>query len=183
MTKNDRRTKVDFSKHVLTPIVSVEGVPLTFRFADPNTNCYAITFINSCGILAVTGDCGNWIFCREFHPSKDGGVSDGYWCEKLRIASTQKPADYSPDKTRQEINEMLSEEDIDNEDKEYLTSLLDYVDECEERYLVFAHDNLPGDRDHEYVPFCKELNPMLAVVFDAFDEICRRQSPEERSKI
>jgi hypothetical protein len=172
-----KRTKVDFSKHILTPIVSVDGTPLTFRFADPLTGCYAITFINTCGIMAVTGDCNNWIFCREFHPSAKGYVSDSYWVEKLRIASTQKPSNFSLEETKKEIEERLSkgkDDGMSDEDKDYLNDLLEHLYDGEERYQVYAHDNLPNNRDFEFVPYRTELNPMLEVVFDAFDEICER---------
>jgi hypothetical protein len=175
------RSNVDFSKHALTPIMKDGETHLIFKFAEPNSYQYAITFINSCNILAVTGDCGNWIFCRSFVPSKDGSVSDGYWLEKLKIASTQVPTNYSEDDTREQIKEMLDDEDndLDEEDKEYLENLLDYTGDGEMRYLCYAHDNLPSGRDHEFVPYRKVLNPMLAVVFDAFDEICRRMKDGE----
>jgi hypothetical protein len=170
---NDKRTKVDFSKHVLTTIQN-ENVRID-RFADPNTGCYAITFINSCGIMAVTGDCFNWIFCREFYPSEKSGVSDSYWVEKLRISSTQKPTRFSPKETEKEIRERLADEDdVSDADREYLEDLLNNLEDGEERYQVYAHDNLPAERDFEYVPYQTELDPMLEVVFDAFDEICRR---------
>jgi hypothetical protein len=169
-----KRSNVDFSQHILTE--KEEGGTLIHRFARPNSGTYAITFINTCGIMAVTGDLGNWIFCREFHPSSEGEVSDGYWLEKLRISSTQKPTIFSAEETKKEINEMLSDPDrgLNDEEKEYLNELLGYADEDEMRYLVYAHDNIPSRRDFEFVPAAHELTPWLRVVFDAFDEICRR---------
>lgn len=174
-----KRSNVDFSKHVLTEIKNDHV--LIHKFRQPDTCCYAITFINSCGILAVTGDCGNWIFCREFHPSPNGEVSDSYWCEKLRISSTQQPSEYSSKETEKEINSLLedNDEDLSTNEKEYLRDLLLYVDDGEIYYLAYAHDNIPEGRDHEFVPYRKELSPMLEVVFDAFDEICRRMKDGE----
>jgi hypothetical protein len=174
-----RRTDVNFDKHELT-VIDTNDV-LIHKFKKSNTICCSITFINTQGIMAVTGDYGNWIFCREFHPSAEGFVSDSYWCEKLRISSTQKISDYDSEDTRKEMEKMISNEDenLDEEDREYLKSLLDYVDECEERYLVYAHDNLPKNRDHEFVPYIKKLNPWLEVIFDAFDEICQRYKRKE----
>jgi len=168
-----KRSGVDFSNHQVKKIES-ENL-LIYCFSKPNTICGSIKFINTQGILAITGDYGNWIFCREFHPSPDGFVSDSYWLEKLRMVSTQKPTDFDPEGTRVEINERLKEEDIDEEEKVYLEDLLNQVYECEERYLVYAHDNLPKNRDHEFVPIVKKLNPWLEVIFDAFDEICKRE--------
>lgn len=178
----EKRTEVNFDKHELTIIDSPEV--LIHIFAKPDTFCGSIRFINTQNILAVTGDYGNWIFCREFHPSADGFVSDSYWCEKLRISSTQKPTDYDPEGTRKEIEERLKDEDEDlsEEEKTYLEDLLYQVDEREERYLVYAHDNLPSNRDHEFVPYIKKLNLWLEVIFDAFDEICQRCSLSVKNK-
>jgi len=169
-----KRTDVNFDKHELKIIDTPEV--LIHIFAKPNTVCGSIKFINTQGILAITGDYGNWIFCREFHPSAEGFVSDSYWCEKLRMASTQKPSDYDPERTRKEIEERLAgkEEELDEDEKEYLKDLLNQVDECEERYMVYAYDNLPKGRDYEFIPLIKKLNPWLEIIFDAFDEICRR---------
>lgn len=170
----EKRTDTNFDKHELT-IIDTNDV-LIHKFNKPDTIHGSITFINTQGILAVTGDYGNWIFCREFHPSVEGFVSDSYWCEKLRISSTQEISDYDPENTRREIEKMPTDQDenLDEEDREYLKSLLNYVDECEERYLVYAYDNLPKNRDHEFVPHIKKLNPWLEIIFDAFDEICQR---------
>lgn len=174
------RSNVDFSNHILTEIRN-ENV-LIHRFYQKDTCCYGITFINSCGILAVTGDCGNWIFCREFHPSAKGdGVSVGYWVEKLKISSTQEPLDFDPVATKKEIEKRLQEDDLDKEDKEYLEDILTDVDEGEFWYQAKAYDKLPSHRDHEFVPYREELNPMLCVVFDAFDEICRRMKEGNNS--
>ena len=179
-TLRKKRTDKDFSKYVLEEIRPNDDI-LVYKFGVPDKYCGSLVFINAYGVLSVTGDYGNWIFCREFSASPDGYVSDGYWCEKLRIASTQKPSDYDHEATREEIKEMLNEEDIDEEDKEYLEDLLDHLDEGEERYLVYAHDNLPKGRDHEFVPLRKKLNPWLEVIFDAFEEICERKSMSEKT--
>lgn len=172
-----RRTEVNFDKHVLTEKKTDDLYII--KFAKPDTSCDSITFINTNNIMAVTGDYGNWIFCREFHPSPDGYVSDGYWCEKIRIASTQETSNYDPNATREEIERLIKDEELDQSEKEYLNDLLSYVDESEERYLVYAHDHLPNNRDHEFVPHMKSLNSWLEVIFDAFDEICRRKNDEK----
>ena len=176
-TPRKRRTNVDFSEHVVTKTESKEL--LIHYLAKPNTRCCAVKFINTQGIMAITGDYGNWIFCREFHPSHDGFVSAHYWCEKLQISSTQKYSDFSSYETEKDINKRLTDdEDLSDEDKEYLNDLLNYVHECEERYMVYAYDNLPKDRDHEFIPLVKKLNPWLEVIFDAFEEICKREPLE-----
>lgn len=62
---------MDFSKH-LVKITRYPGV-LIHDFRIPDKYTTAITFINTRGIMAVTGDFGNWIFTRNFiqEPMKD----------------------------------------------------------------------------------------------------------------
>ncbi len=182
--KTKKRTDVNFDEHELTVLIDTPEV-LIHKFAKPNTGHESITFINAQGILSITGDYGNWVLCREFIPSADGFVSDDYWCEKLRIFSTQKVDDYDTDETRKEINERLKNEDeyLDGKDKRYLKDLLDNLDEDEDEYKVYAYNNLPPDRDFEFIPFAKKLNPELNVIFDAFDEMCRRINEANREKV
>ena len=100
-----KRTGLDFSKHELLCTKSDE---LTIHhLKKPNTYYDSIKYINTQGIMAVTGDYGNWIFCREFHPSADDYVSSGYWCEKLSIASCQVYKEYDPEETEKEIKRRL----------------------------------------------------------------------------
>src|SRR3989344_2189435 len=92
-TKIENRTGVDFTKHELI-VTEQEGL-LVHRLKHPEyTYMNSVTFINTNGIMAVTGDYGNWIFCREFHPNDKEGVSGGYWLEKLKIASSQEGQEF-----------------------------------------------------------------------------------------
>ncbi len=167
------RRNVDWSKHDLT---IKTGDCLVHDLKIPKSSMNRVTFINTQGIMAVTGDFGNWIFCREFHPSATGGVSDGYWKEKLQIASTQEHSDFSPEETTRRINELLSEEeDLADDEKEYLDECLNVVTEGEFDYTRVAYREGKGRfEDTESVPFEKETKVWLQIVFDAFDEICRR---------
>lgn len=176
MSIRTKRTDIDWSMHEVLKVQTPEA--LIHRIAKPNTVINSVTFINSCGVLAVTGDYGNWIFCREFHPSATGSVSDSYWCEKLRIASTQECYDYDSEGTRKEIEERMADQDDppSREVMEYYQDLLDYhVDENKEMYLAQAHINKPSCLDHEDVPYCKVTKFWLKAVFDAFEEICERK--------
>lgn len=181
---SDRRTKVDYSKHEIIE-TKAEGL-LIHRFKKPVTEIESVTFINVAGVLAVTGDFGNWIFCREFHPSKKGRVSTSYWCEKLKIASTQTPYDYDAEATEKEIRERLSEaeEPLSDEEKDYYQEMLEYyVHESEEIYMMHAHgSSRPDSIEHEAVPHCKKLKFWLAAVFDAFDAMCEKM-PEEKEAV
>jgi hypothetical protein len=171
-----KRTNVDFSKHEL--IIEKNDNVLIHHFKKPGTFFDSVKFINTSGILAVTGDYGNWIFCREFHPSKDGGVSDGYWIEKLRSASTQKPYDFDSDIAQKEIANLLESEDYNFtiEEREWLESLSDTAYDGEYAYIAEAM-NRPNDFEAEMIPRGEKVNYWLEVIFDAFEEICKRLPP------
>lgn len=189
--KTVKRTGVDFSKHELKitqlsgktgNASSLEGA--IYDLKVPGTVQDRVRFMNIGGIMAVNGDYGNWIFCREFYPTKDGRVDDNYWCEKLRIASTQEPEEYDKEATRKEIEERLAEEDVCEEEREYFEELLEmWVDETEEVYLMNAHGSImPNSMDHEGVPHCKKVKNWLKAVFDAFEEVCSRMPAAEKVK-
>jgi hypothetical protein len=176
------RTGIDFSKHIV----------LETHFKNDNHNIdiwdlkkpYSnytnrVRFINSCGTLTVNGDFGNWVFCREFHPSADGFVSDGYWSEKLHISSQQTSAKYDSERTEKAIRKLIKSElkeyGYEGEElrklKEEFKELLNYVDdEIEYKCMAFRHLSI----DYELIPFCETRHIWLSIVYDAFDELCRR---------
>jgi hypothetical protein len=175
-----KRTNVDFSKHELV-ITEQDGL-LIHHLKEPGTVIYNVKFINTNGVLVVTGDVGNWFFCREFWPTADGYVSDYYWLEKLKMYSEQEGEDFSSDLTKKEIEEGINggleeygyEGDKLEQAIEYYNELLDYVDLQEWEYVSFAYNNFPNFMDAEDVPFVKEIKVRLKIVFDAFEEICKR---------
>lgn len=142
----------------------------------------SIKYINTNGILAVTGDYSNWIFCREFHPTADGHASDHYWEEKLRISSCQKPSRYSAEETEKEIRRMLDDPEGGwlGEDREFLQDLLSKVDD-ELEYTYFAYRESPRGWDSESIPFAEKTDYHFLAVLDGFDEICRRLKGKESS--
>lgn len=144
-------------------------------FGVPYSSCNRIKFINAGGILAVTGDFGNWIFCREFHPSADGYVSEEYWCEKLKIASTQEPYEYDEEETRRRLlSELSNEEDLTEAEKEYLNECIRQSDD-EHSYDYYAYQESVGRyEDSEYVIKARKVKIWLQYIFDGFDEICQR---------
>lgn len=170
-TQKGKRTGTDFSQHNL--IMNKTDDLAVYYLRKPNTVCDAVKFINVHGILAVTGDYGNWIFCREFHPGPKQLVSDGYWREKLKISSCQEPAKYDSEKTAAEIRGRMKDPELTAEEKEYFQTLLLYVDE-EINYMYHAFNEVPGNWDMESIPYVKSVDHQLLVVFDAFDEICHR---------
>jgi len=175
-----KRSGYDFSKHEVT-VKQTEDF-LLHDLKKPNTVCGRVTFINTHGVMVVTGDFGNWIFCREFHPSPESGVSGSYWVEKLQIASTQVPEQYDPKKTEELIRERLEGEDISEDEKEYYENLLQRIDESEEVYKSIAYMERPSSIDCEGVPYCESTKPWLKCVFDAFDEICTRMAAADQIK-
>ncbi len=181
-----KRTGIEFENHEVKH-TSYEGVSI-LHLKKPNTLCDAIKYINAGGILAVTGDYGNWIFCREFHPTGKEYVSDSYWEEKLRIASTQDPYEFDEEGTIAEIDRLLKEEeDLDEAEIEYLNECKSAAGDTKIQYELFAYNNGVGRfQDYEYVPSAQKITKYwLKAVFDGFEEICRRMkvAAEEESKI
>lgn len=181
----ESRTGIDFSKHEhRVEIFKSEKNEIRIdHFQVGNNNTNYIQFINSDRTLTVTGDFGNWVFNRPFIPSEDGYVSDPYWLEKLRIGSKQEPGRYDGEATAKEIQKLIDNgledygyggEDL-KELKEWYTDLLTYADN-EHEYVCHAYYAypIPKNVDNESVPFCKSVDNWLLIIFDAFDEICKR---------
>lgn len=178
-----KRTGINFSNHEV--IVTKTDDIMIHYLKKPNTQYDCIKFINTNGILAVTGDYGNWIFCREFHPYANGCASIGYWHEKLSILSTQNAKEYSSDETSAALKEM-----INGGAEEYgytgerLQQALDYFNECllnvddELDYTHFAYRNYPSFMDTEEIIFCKDYKYLFKAICDGFDELCRREEHE-----
>ena len=159
-----KRTDLDFSKHKLEIIKSDKSLIHILKIPDSTTHSFY--FINSCGVLAVTGDYGNWIFCREFHPSKNGYVSSRYWVEKLEIGSTQKPMEYDSKETEEEIIERINEVKNNEycESKEKAEEYIEYLENCiyhaddEVEYDNYAYRTYPNWMDYESVIKCNKMN-------------------------
>ena len=181
-----KRTGIDFSKHEM--IITVNEHLSMYELKKPDTYQDSLKYINVQGICAVTGDYGNWMLCRTFIPDAKGYVSDGYWKEKMTIASTQKTTEYDADATEAKIREYLDlsakalENDENSEDgdlltdgeREYLEEGLSLVNDQFD-YEYHAHRAHFGRfSDHESVPHETRTPYWLKVVFDGFDEMCRR---------
>lgn len=183
--RKEKFSDLDFSKHEMHVTQTDEVLIHHLKLKD--TIHHNVKFINTNGILSVTGDYGNWIFCREFHPSSIDYVSAGYWCEKLRNSSEQTGSEFCQKSTIKEIEELLDGELIEQgyegeqleEMTEYLKGCLRHVEEGEFWYSAFAYAENPSFTDSEDVPFCKKLKPWLKYVFDAFNECCNRIANSE----
>ena len=173
-----KRTGINFEKHEV--LVTKTDECLIHHLKKPDTMCNSIKYINCGGILAVTGDFGNWIFCREFHPDKDNSVSDGYWYEKLKILSTQDGLDFDGNATKEALAERLSEykedkgENVNEEVIEYYEECMNKCDEHLLDYEFYAYREQPNGMDYDDVIIVKDYKFWLKAVFDGFDEICRR---------
>lgn len=166
MIKN--RTGVDFSKH---EIISLGEHMYWLKI--PGTMAGNVRFTNIGGVLSVSGDYGNWIFDRMFHPAPGERVEDHYWTQKLKLSSTQNPYDFDPDGTKREILKLLAENEFEQETVTWLNDLIGEVNN-EHVYVYKAYFETPNSFDRECVPHVKVLKAWLQVVFDAFDEICAR---------
>ena len=175
-----RRTQVDFKNHVHTVMEhkfddSKYGTVRIDDFKRPDSSTCSIKFINAGGILAVTGDYGNWIFCREFHPSADGYVLDHYWYEELRTLSCQEAEEFDEKVAVSQINEYLNEhDDLSDEEVEFWERL---IDSCGSEYEFIAEVmDRPSCVEAEAIPRGKRPNFGIEAIFDAFDEICMQIS-------
>jgi hypothetical protein len=172
-----QRTKIDFSKHEIK-ITQLEGA-LIHEFKIPDKMIHRLVFINTCGVMTVTGDFGNWVFCREFHPSANGGVSGGYWDEKLQISSVQKSHEYNSEETLKRINE-FEKTFVESYGREMYEDEIDWVEqlknsvEDEHEYFYTAYRETPKDIDYESVPFGEKRHFWLDAVYDGFDEMCSK---------
>jgi hypothetical protein len=186
-----RRTGIDFSEHEV--LVTKSEDFLMHYLKIPGTRMNSIKYINTNGIMAVTGDFGNWIFCREFHPSadKDTRVSDGYWHEKLSIASTQEALNFDGEATKAALKERLEEYKLEmaDEGKEPNEDVVEYYEECmakcdehELDYTHYAYREQPDGLDYEDVIFLKDYKIWLKYIFDGFEEICSRMKEEVEQK-
>lgn len=169
-----KRTTVDFSKHELE-IIKNENV-LIHSLKLKNSSTYRVVFINCMGVCSVTGDLGNWIFCREFHPSKDGKVSGGYWDEKLNMHSVQDSDEFNTEQTEKDIDyyvENYVNENTSQEELDWIEQLRQNTDD-EYSYINTAYREHPYDVDTECIPFGKVRKHRLNIIYDAFEEICSR---------
>lgn len=165
-------TKINFEKHELR-IVDNEHVKI-HHLTRPSSSQDNIKFINCGGIMAVTGDYGNWIFCREFIPKAGEHIDPQYAAGKLKIASEQNPYEMDSQATMEEIQELMNSKEYEGKDFEYLKELLEKAEECgEPEYKEWAYDNCPSDM-FEVIPYRQDFKYWLKAVFDGFNEICER---------
>jgi hypothetical protein len=170
-----KRTDVDFSKHKLK-ITQLDDV-LIHEFKRPDTINCMLVFINTRGVMTVTGDFGNWVFCREFHPAPDNAVSRSYWDEKLEIASVQKAHKYDPEETLKEIKNFKDEfqnnygREMNEEELDWVENLESSVDD-EHEYIYVAYRENPSHIYYENIPFGYKRHFWLDAVYDGFNAMC-----------
>lgn len=169
------RSLFDFSKHELK-ITENDSVKI-YEFKRPDTTNCMLVFINCNNVLTVTGDLGNWVFCREFHPTPDGFVSGSYWDEKLEISSVQKAKVYDSEETAKLIKEFKDsfEDSYGREMNEYESEWVEELEnnvEDEHEYIYIAYRRTPSSIDCEQVPFGKKRHVWLNAVYDGFDAMC-----------
>lgn len=184
-----KRTNIDFSEHThrVELLVSETGEIRIDHFQVGTNNMGYFQFVSTPRFLAVSGDYGNWIFCRPFYPSKNGSVSDGYWIEKLKMYSIQEFVPLDFESIREELEAMI-ENDLEesgyegeklSDAKKWFSELLELAnDEDNLEYLAKAYRDSykPDFIDYDEIPCYKETPRKLQCVFDAFDEICRRMN-------
>jgi len=164
-----QHTKIDFSRHILETKDLGDIKVYTFKLPDSDYK-HKVVFIVGGGVTTVTGDFGNWVFCREFHPRGTEYISRGYADEKLEINSVQKSSKFDTDRTVELIKEFEQEyeEELDEETKDWIEQLDNSVfDETE--YLYVAYREKPSWIDYDQIPFGEIRHPWLDAVYDAFN--------------
>lgn len=183
-----KRTNTDFSKHEhkVELYKCGEKQIRIDHFQVGNSRHDYIQFINTDEVMTVTGDYGNWVFCRPFIPTKGQTISDSYWIEKLKISSEQKlrdlDFDYMADMIKAEIKELIAE--YGEEDNERYNTEMDWYEnlleacegEDEIQYLSLAYRDSPNWKDYDDVPISYKTPIWLQIIFDAFEEMCSRMS-------
>ena len=102
-------------------------------------------------------------------------MQDIYWAEKLKQSSTQVPYEFDPEGTTDTIIELLQGEDITESEREYLEECLSHADSGKFDYERIAYrENVGRYQDYERIPYEDRIVHHLLVVFDAFEEICKR---------
>jgi hypothetical protein len=167
--------KIDFKNHELK-ITDCENITV-YELKKLDTIVCSFVFIVGHGIMSVTGDYGNWIFCREFHPSAGDKVSRCYFDEKLEIMSQQKSKAFNSEDTLKKIKNFKKEfvsiydRPLNDDEKEWINELENSVyDQIE--YENVAYRNTPPNIDYQDIPYSEVRHQRLEYVYDAFDEIC-----------
>lgn len=181
----NKRTNTNFEKHKhRIQIFKCEEEEIRVdHFQIEKSGCQYIKFINTSDSLTVTGDYGNWIFCRPFIPFPGSTVSEMYWIEKLQMYSIQSFTEYDWDAINKEIDDLIDHrlEDIGYEGKdieelkEWFRELREETDD-EIAYLnkAFRDYYAPSCLDLEYIPTFKVMPIQLKIIFDAYEEISER---------
>jgi hypothetical protein len=164
-----QHTKIDFSKHILETKDLGDIQVYTFKLPDSDYK-HKVVFIVGEGVTTVTGDFGNWVFCREFHPRGTEYISRGYADEKLEINSVQKSSKFDTDRTVELIKQFEEEylEELDEETKDWLEQL-DNEASDEVEYTRIAYREQPRWVDYDEIPFGEIRHPWLDAVYDAFN--------------
>lgn len=174
--------KPDWSKHelIVNKYTSSDGSVITEHILKKPDSCMEmVVFCNHSGNLSATGDYGNWIFDRAFYPKKDLKVCDIYWIEKLHLNSCQKfdfDLDANLNSYAEEEKEMREEspELFDSNSPEYDEDLVEFYEEIQRCDDEIEYWQCIADHMIDEPSNLKKTPEQLLIVFDAFEEICRR---------
>lgn len=175
--------KLDWSKHEL--LIEQEGDITIFKLKIPDTCMQQVNFVNILGRLLVTGDYGDWVFDRTFYPQPGATVSDSYWLEKLKISMRHTKFELDWEAIEEALEGFIMKlegegVDITEEIEEWVDGMKRATaDRFEPEFLMAAYGNIPGNMDADDVPCYREVPVWLDIVFEAFEEICRRMEVQE----
>lgn len=114
----DRET----SEHTMT-VLRDDGLYRHLRFQQPGTSMYYFDLVTWPGVLAISGDCGAYMFSRiddmfRFFESQRDGINPHYWSEKLRAPEQRGVKAYSVEAFKERVLEWLTDSTGDIEEDE-----------------------------------------------------------------
>ena len=168
-----KRTNIDFSKYELKIINNTNIKIHWLKLKD--SNIYNVKFINADGVMVVTGDVGNWIFCREFWPCKDSTVSESYWVEKLEMYSSQKATVWNVEQAKSDLEELKNGREWSETTIEWFDEAIDACEDNDCFFVAVAGKHLSEIDGELLTDIGMVIDPRLEVVFDAFEEVCSRE--------
>jgi hypothetical protein len=182
-----KRTQIDWSDYEL--IIKDEDSYKVHWLKNPNSMGSNVKFIQVEDILLVTGVFGRWSFAQKFNPEKIDKVSDSFWCNRIRLGSSQVSHLFDKKVAQMAIAEKIDElldygiKDDDGEisfnddDKELEYSFwIGAIDCCDNEFdfTKYFYENKPMHIDDDFLSNCGKQNPQLDAIFDAFEEVSRR---------
>lgn len=99
----------DVANHTMQ-VVHADGIHRHLRCSNNGSSVYHFDIVTWPGYLAISGDCGAFIFSRlrdmfSFFRSPDGKINPSYWSEKVEAADRAGVKEWDPDGFKERVKE------------------------------------------------------------------------------